>query len=829
MQFAGAGMPNPARLTDLQAAAVLTIVSTLGRFRCLSGRFRTIPMLTAIVLAVLIAPAAYSAVNSITISETQGISSTDYPVQIGRPFVEGEVANFPQAIVNGKPVLTQADVKQRWSDGSVKHAIVSFIVPTLPARGSVTVTFQNQATGNNTPLTKEQMLSPSFSFDAEMELRDAAGNVRTASARKMLEAGAFTYWTSGPVATTVILADHSVQRAFDIGFDQHRSFRPIFHATFWPGLNKVRVRYIGEIANSEVLQDMTYSVALKLGMNAATPVYSKAGMTHYAASRWTKQYWIGGVPLNVNLDHNLEYVKQTRFTFNYDTSIRVPETTIAAEYKTWLSRPRDLYDAGDWTKGMPAAAGRPEIGPYPMWTVYWLYTGDARMQEKAFGNADLAAAWPVHLREGDPKRFVDRAKTVPGIGRPVSISTRPTLSVLQALNWAVTAAADRLTFVGPFTNGGWVPDISHLPDTASPQYFLSGDFWYLEEMMFYTSWSTASNGNAGTTTVPWSRSPTGAEAATYGSVRGEAWTLRGRAHTAFMTPDQFPEKPLFEMWINDAIAVREGAWDLVSNNEGSALWRFGRTIRAAGTMETRGGSRVFPPLHQHQFGGVGMAQASYGINTGFTKDASSYFEQHMMMMVLGRMKELGYATDKLVSYLGKHYTTAVSHPDFNPFLLANGRIPSTRASDGEYIDNWADLKKGFTAEWQTRTAFPRINCNGGYDYLAMAGISYLTGEPGGKTAWSFMKSNLYDVSPCIKANPQFAILPREAADAPDQASLCDVNGDRKVDNADIEFVKAQYHGKTSCGHGDVDKNGVCNVVDVQIVSNAVRGAGCAAR
>ena len=53
--------------------------------------------------------------------------------------------------------------------------------------------------------------------------------------------------------TSVILSDHSSARSFDIGFDGNRSFRPIFHATFWLGINKVKIRYIGEISNTEAL------------------------------------------------------------------------------------------------------------------------------------------------------------------------------------------------------------------------------------------------------------------------------------------------------------------------------------------------------------------------------------------------------------------------------------------------------------------------------------------------------------------------------------------------------------------------------------------------
>ena len=96
--------------------------------------------------------------NSITIKEKAGVKTTNYPLQIGRAFVQGEIKSFPQAVVNNVSLTTQADVKSRWPDGSVKHAILTFYLPTLNANSTVVVTFVNQTAGNNTGfLTQKQM------------------------------------------------------------------------------------------------------------------------------------------------------------------------------------------------------------------------------------------------------------------------------------------------------------------------------------------------------------------------------------------------------------------------------------------------------------------------------------------------------------------------------------------------------------------------------------------------------------------------------------------------------------------------------------------------
>ncbi len=67
--------------------------------------------------------------NQLTLHDASGDGARDHPMRIGRPFREGEIMHAPQAMIGTTPLPTQADIKQRWPDGSVKHALLSFIVP----------------------------------------------------------------------------------------------------------------------------------------------------------------------------------------------------------------------------------------------------------------------------------------------------------------------------------------------------------------------------------------------------------------------------------------------------------------------------------------------------------------------------------------------------------------------------------------------------------------------------------------------------------------------------------------------------------------------------
>lgn len=397
------------------------------------------------------------AVNNMTFKNVSGSSISNYPMQFGRQFLKGEIAAYPQVLVNAVAITTQANVETRWNDGSAKHVILSFILvgPVIDT-GTAVFTFQNQAgcnCGSGVHATRANMLNTgTYDFDASI-----GNGVTTISARAMVTAWDGTtvgptgmqYWADGSIATTLLIADHSTARASDFGTDAFKSLRPLFYCTFWPSLGKVKVRLIVENTNTETLQEQVWSVTLKTGNAAPATVYTKANISQYTGTRWTKVFWIGGAPTELyNLDHNLAYLKTTYATPNYDTTKSLTEANIVADYSDWLPRAKDIYDAGGWQKLMSSGGGRPDIGPFATWAVNWLYTGDYREREIALGNADLAAAWAMHYREGTSGKFMDRAQVVPAQGHAISISARPSLSFNQDFTESGVAATDKITPVG---------------------------------------------------------------------------------------------------------------------------------------------------------------------------------------------------------------------------------------------------------------------------------------------------------------------------------------------------------------------------------------------
>lgn len=99
------------------------------------------------------APVAAAPDNRMRLRDASGQGARDYPLRLGRPFMAGEIARFPQVVIAGLAIPTQADVKTRWPDGSVRHAILSLIVPRIPSGGSVEIRFREQPTANDAPLS----------------------------------------------------------------------------------------------------------------------------------------------------------------------------------------------------------------------------------------------------------------------------------------------------------------------------------------------------------------------------------------------------------------------------------------------------------------------------------------------------------------------------------------------------------------------------------------------------------------------------------------------------------------------------------------------------
>lgn len=464
---------------------------------------------------------------------------------------------------------------------------------------------------------------------------------------------------------------------------------------------------------------------------------SATGITHYSRSRIIRTYWIGQPfmpPTPLNKIHELI---ERRILPNYDFSWQVGATTLQNEYQAYLNSDRRIYGGGNMQKAMGAGGAHPQIGPYPAWCVQWIYTGDPGMAEKSCGNARLAAAFPVHIRERDPARA--------NYGRPFSIFDRPTVSTLGNVG-SGTSSAFKIN--RPESRGGWEPEVPHQPDFWTIPYLATGEHVYLEEMKFWLDWSAAwTNWNNRRGPIP---SGIGYFPGTDGSaIRGQAWCLRNRVNFWLICPDSWREKPEVVRLVDNFLAALEGVRRITGTQfENTSPWTWGRD-KAMDTAKT--------PIHWWEDGDpafvqgpVDAAKASAGIST---------WESNFMMFALGRAKEAGFRAGALVAYLGKNIADQLTSPDYSPYLIATNRSPTVK-KDGTYVANWKEAKDCLVSTFDAPGEFyssVRTNADHGYSKIARAAVAASEDQ----AAWSaYRKIATFNWD----NNPKWAISPRSQVD-----------------------------------------------------------------
>ncbi len=817
-------------------------------------------------------------VNTITITNKNRRAIRRYPLQFGRPFLAGAIPSgrCPVVAANGTALPTQADVKNRYPDGSASFAVVAVVLPSIPAGGAVQLSF---APGicSNTPLTAAQMLDASYNFDAAMTLvappvlgqvnsgvwpgtngtipamqavtngglkitinghacdleglnfsadttwaqvaatlttplsacagatvtwvaikrgvanngfASAAGAVgyasaptsgtdlaafmaltqaagatlqaagpggsATADARTMLQNGDYKLWTSGPVAQTIILADDTAARRYDLGLgDGFHPFRPRFEATFWPQTHQVFVRAIGENDLSTELEDLHYDLTITGGQSSPATEESLPGFTHAAMETWSKSFWLPGSgsgagsgtpPAQVDIDNNLAYLESTRWVPNYDPSLTLSEATLASDYANWWANTNhDIGGSGAWNPGMASTGPRPDIGPEPSWDAAWLYGGDWRLRQTALGNADLAAAWPVNLREsgtGYRLNRTDPAGSSTGLGLPISQADRGALgpnglegggeATFLGSASGTTSAVQRVGSGVCLTPGiwtacnGWNYASSHEPSPFFIPYVLTGDPFYLTEMENWAAYDQFASWQG-------NRGPTGGMADN--ELRGAGWMLRSRAEAAFAAPDNDPFKPYLVALTQSDIAAWEGAMGVSDPAlSGTAEYQWAQGYGDPESQTNFGHPPPAPALGQWAASLPNVSPNNFEAQLAST-NGTAYTANYMNWYVayaVGRAAELGFAAKPLALYSGAYLTGLINGPD--PTLIAAYTLP-TMLTTGQ-ITSFPALIASLATPWLTGVNYTGGSTQGplpqqfraslyaqGYNAYALAALS----------------------------------------------------------------------------------------------------------
>ena len=729
----------------------------------------------------LLTPATtFAQVTSVGIVEKAGLTTANYPMTLSLVFKQGDVPSNVTANLGGSNLTTQTDVKNRYADGSVKHALVSFSIPTVSAGQTHSIDiFNGGANANSGHLTKTQLLATDFNASVNFSNFTNSGANGSVTARQLLNSAATTdYWMKGDVASEFLIRDHATNVNSQLNVQ--------YNVRKYAGWNGYRVDSIVENTRTDARGILKYDVDLQLGHSNPTSALNETGLKHNHDSRWHDVKWLGDKPPEVEVRYDVDYLASTGAIAQYDTSLTVPESKIASEYASWQASDHELIDSRNTTgvnttkRGLinpyfGATGGRQEIGLQPTWNARYLLTMDNRMREIMLNQADIAGSIPIHLRESNPAKNA--------VGNPVTIDDRPTLFYREPhINNNPTATDDRLTDVGAVKNwdwGGcnatsacWSPDAAHQASFAYLPYLITGDQFYKEEMYFWASYDLIrTNPGYRGQTEGWLRDQS----------RGEAWMVRNISDAAFLAPDADSEQAYFAEKTNNILDQWVDEYLTNGNFPSAAYW-------ARQSVASRADPLLDPNVTYY----------------------TSPWMDDFVLLVLDQMQDKGFDTEQLVDFLGESIVERFSNSDVNPYRGAPYHLP-VEISDGNgghtVLTTWQEINDAYVdnagpTDFPNENKYPYEYTEGDYPYsynfIARAALGQVLHLPGAQEAYDWLDSEI-ESKDRLNEDPTWAFI------AP---TFGDFDADGDIDGDDIDALGAASPTDLTF---DLDGNGMVTV------------------
>lgn len=526
----------------------------------------------------------------------------DVPITFGQVFKAGDVPRGVTltASLDGQPVPLQVDVKATNPDGSLRHAVLTTMPPSLPGGTRMPLTLSTDTgqgappsgpapastrppprtparapastrqraasaalpapmttRATSPPITLSQLLDTDY--DARVSLIIDGRNY-TADARKLLQTAndadackawgpQCSVWLSGPlvgawvVNGSVTTADGTAQP------NLHVYFAIRAYAGVTPGIvGDVRTDIIVENSSAFAPQAQPrYTATLTSG----TADFSSPDLTQYGYTRWHKVLWWNGSRPKVYLEQDTQYLQASK---------AVPRYLPLKPDKSFLKDLRQScapLDNCDQTKKMANTGAQPAIGPLPRWTSVYLLDPDIHAYHWMLANTDALGAYSIHYRDTHT-------------GYPVSIRQHPYVTIA---NWASAKQKSRqdstkgIAYKADLLQGcsnntvvhtcstGWYGtgnpnkwDNAHQPAESYVPYMVTGDYYYMSELAFGASHNEIWSNEA------YRGFTKGLIDGAHGQVRAKAWVLREMVNAAWLLPDRHPLKSEFTADVDNSLA-----------------------------------------------------------------------------------------------------------------------------------------------------------------------------------------------------------------------------------------------------------------------------------
>lgn len=405
-----------------------------------------------LILRSTISAAASSGSSVAQMGLTSAISGT-LPFTFGHAFKQGDVPSG--SYITADSAAVQADVRNRWSDGSVKYAVLS-VLAALSATAPASISVQSTTT------------APSGSNVAEPSAATLGSNISVT----LTGDGAGTYTpqtaaTNGITAWNRITA-RKVREILGPVMSEFHYYVPTSdaHLTLW---FYVRVYSSGAIEVETVHENGWFQVASPAQKDYTATVtiggssrFSGA-VSHKHHTRWSRVDWVGTDP-QITPQHDASYLRATKLVPNYGYTS--PTSAAFTGFASALNPAP--FALGNWETTMGAGGEADTIGPMTQWDALYCTSADSRAYVAVVSNHRGHGRWPVHFRDETT-------------GRPILFDSYQTMGTGSGQDWGTAPP----TPTGG-VNGGW--DTPHHPSVGFLAYLIEGRWSQLETQQLLASY-----------------------------------------------------------------------------------------------------------------------------------------------------------------------------------------------------------------------------------------------------------------------------------------------------------------------------------------------------
>ena len=498
------------------------------------------------------------------------IKMINQPITVGHSFVQGDIpaGKTVRLTIENTDIPVQVEHKATHADGSLKHGILSFIVPDILGHSTKQVQlYASHQIPDKQALKLSQLLATPFDTKLTVELD---GKTFMASARQLLDSTAQKKeWISGPICTEWLV--NSPLK--DTSGNPHPHLTARFEIRAYSGMDDIRSSITLE--NNWTFQadphNLTYHAMITIGDDIA---WEAPEQIHFHHARWRKIFWWHkqkglNQSSKIHVKHDTRYLIATKAIPNFDTKYigGVSETYLNDMEIKWMqSRTHGKYtlkvsepmSIGFATAYMASTGAHLDIGPIPRWTSRYLMSMDARAKKVNQYQADLAGSWSIHLRDKntDLPVSIEEYPYCGTAGRKVDCKN-PKTNLYEN-----PASCEE----GRDCSSPYSPDIAHQPSFAYVPYLISGDYYHLEEMQFWANYCVTNKNPA------YREFEKGL--LKNDEIRGQGWALRNIGDAAYATPDDHPMKFYFIRLVNNNLDYYNETHTYNENRPSDLGWIF---------------------------------------------------------------------------------------------------------------------------------------------------------------------------------------------------------------------------------------------------------------